>query len=130
YAVGKADVGLAADIKSGPVLYFKFGFGVELAVGLPVIGSVAVMYLVGVDMKLTTKDLTIGAFMYFRGRAEIFGGIVTVTIQIEAAGKIHKQLGGGPTDCITVCTFALDISIFLIIDISFTETWEETRQIA
>ena len=129
YATGKAEVGLSADIKSGPNLYFKFGFGVELAVGLPVIGSVAVLYMVGVDMRLTTKDLTIGAFMYFRGRAEIFAGIVTITIQIEAAGKINK-ITNGPTNCIAMCTFALDISIFLIIDINFTETFEETRQIA
>lgn len=130
YAVGKAEVGLAADIKSGPSLYFKFGFGVELCVGLPVIGDVSVMYLVGVDMKLTTEDLTVGAFLYFRGRAEIFCGIVTITIQIEAAGKIRKKLAGGPTDCIAMCTFAIDISIFLVINISFSETWEESRQIA
>lgn len=130
YATGRAEVGLAADLKSPPTLYFKFGFGVELCVGLPVIGSVAVMYMVGVDMSLNTEELVVGAFIYFRGRAEIFGGIVTVTIQIEAAGKIQKQLNGGPTSCIAMCTFALDISIFWVIDINFTETWEETRQIA
>lgn len=130
YATGRAEVGLAADLKSPPTLYFKFGFGVELCVGLPVIGSVAVMYMVGVDMSLNTEELIVGAFIYFRGRAEIFGGIVTITIQIEAAGKIQKQLNGGPTSCIAMCTFALDISIFWVIDISFSETWEETRQIA
>lgn len=130
YAVGRAEVGLAADLKNPPTLYFKFGFGVELCVGLPVIGSVSVMYMVGVDMSLNTEALVVGAFIYFRGRAEIFGGIVTVTIQIEAAGKIDKQLGGGPTSCIAMCTFALDISIFWVIDINFSETWEETRQIA
>ncbi|WP_316829606.1 hypothetical protein [Pedobacter aquatilis] len=130
YATGRAEVGLAADLKNPPTLYFKFGFGVELCVGLPVIGSVAVMYMVGVDMSLNTEELIVGAFIYFRGRAEIFGGIVTITIQIEAAGKIQKQLNGGPTSCIAMCTFALDISIFWVIDISFSETWEETRQIA
>ncbi len=129
YATGRAQVGLAADLKTGPNLYFKFGFGIELCVGLPVIGDVSVMYLVGVDMKLNTQALTVGAFIYFRGRAEIFAGIVTITIQIEAAGKIEKQFSG-PTSCIAMCTFALDISIFLVIDINFTETWEETRQIA
>jgi hypothetical protein len=130
YAVGRAEVGLAADLKNPPTLYFKFGFGIELCVGLPVIGSVSVMYMVGVDMSLNTEVLVVGAFIYFRGRAEIFGGIVTVTIQIEAAGKIEKPLGGGPTSCIATCTFALDISIFWVIDINFSETWEETRQIA
>ncbi|MDQ3022602.1 MAG: hypothetical protein M3R36_18865 [Bacteroidota bacterium] len=130
YATGRAQVSLSADIKNNAKLYFKFGFGIELCVGLPVIGSVSVMYLVGVDMELTEKALTVGAFIYFRGRAEILGGIVTITIQIEAAGKIRKELNGGPTNCFAVCTFALDISIFLIINISFTETWGETRQIA
>lgn len=130
YATGRAEVGLAADLKNPPTLYFKFGFGIELCVGLPVIGSVSVLYMVGVDMSLNTEVLIVGAFIYFRGRAEIFGGIVTVTIQIEAAGKIEKQLGGGPTSCIAMCTFALDISIFWVIDINFSETWQETRQIA
>lgn len=129
YATGRAEVGLAADLKSSPTLYFKFGFGIELCVGLPVIGSVSVLYMVGVDMSLNTEELIVGAFIYFRGRAEIFGGIVTITIAIEAAGKIQKQIGG-PTSCIAMCTFALDISIFWVIDINFTETWEETRQIA
>ncbi|WP_316797136.1 hypothetical protein [Pedobacter agri] len=130
YAIGRAEVGLIADEKSPPTLYFKFGFGVELCVGLPVIGSVSVLYMVGVDMPLNVNDLTVGAFIYFRGRVEIFGGIVTVSINIEAAGKIYKQFDGGPTNCIAMCTFALDISIFWVIDINFTETWEESRQIA
>ena len=130
YAVGTAEVGLAADMNTPPSLYFKFGFGVQLAVGLPVIGSAAVTYMVGIDMKINSTELVVGAFIYFRGRVEIFGGIVTITISIEAAGKIQNKIGNGPTNCIAVCTFALDISIAFIIDISFTETWEETRQIS
>jgi hypothetical protein len=130
YATGRALVGLAADIKSGPNLYFKFGFGIELCVGLPVVGDVSVMYLVAVDMKLDKESLTIGAFLYFRGRAEILAGIVTITIQIEAAGKIERKFDGGACNCMAMCTFAVDISIFLVVNIHFSETWEETRQIA
>ncbi|GEM_PF-1309962 len=130
YATGRAEVGLSGDLNSPPTLYFKFGFGVELSVGLPVIGSVAVLYMVGVDMKINSEILVVGAFIYFRGRVEIFGGIVTITISIEAAGKIEKSFIGGPTNCIAMCTFALDISIAFIININFTKTWEETRQIS
>ncbi|MCC2591138.1 hypothetical protein [Chryseobacterium sp. MFBS3-17] len=131
YAVGRAEVGLAADLNTPPTLYFKFGFGVELAVGLPVIGSVAVMFMVGVDIKINNIDVIVGAFIYFRGRVEIFGGIVTITISIEAAGQIHKKTDPNqPTNCIARCTFALDISIAFVININFTETWEETRQIS
>ena len=130
YATGRAEVGLSADLNNPPTLYFKFGFGVELAVGLPVIGSVAVLYMVGVDMKINSEILVVGAFIYFRGRVEIFGGIVTITIAIEAAGKIEKSFIGGPTNCIAMCTFALDISIAFVININFTETWQEKRQIS
>lgn len=128
YAVGRAEVGIAADMDTPPTLYFKFGFGVELCVGLPVIGSVAVTYMVGIDMSINAEIVKIGAFLYFRGRAEIFGGLVTVTIHIEAAGLIEKT--GNKTNCIATCTFGLDICVAWVIDISFTETWEETRQIA
>ncbi len=123
YAMGRAEVGLSADLNNPPTLHFKFGFGVELSVGLPVIGSVAVTYMVGIDMSINSQELIVAAFIYFRGRAEICGGIVTVTIAIEAAGKIHK-IDNGPTNCVAMCTFALDISVMWVININFTETWE------
>ena len=129
YAIGRAEVGLAADLNNPPTLYFKFGFGVELAVGLPVIGSVAVTYMVGIDMKFNSGLVEVGAFLYFRGRAEILGGIVTITIAIEAKGSISK-VSNGPTNCVATCTFALDISIAFVVNLSFSETWKETRQIS
>lgn len=128
YAVGKAEVGLVADLNNPPALYFKFGFGVELSVGLPVIGSVSIMYMVGIDIKIN-NNVVVGAYLYFRGRAEIAGGLVTITIAIEAKGSI-KKIGNGPTNCIASCTFALDISVAFVINLSFTETWEEERQIS
>lgn len=128
YAVGKADIGLAADLNNPPSLYFKFGFGIELSVGLPVIGSVSVMYMVGIDIKIS-NDVMVGAFIYFRGRVEILGGIVTITIAIEAKGSIQK-IANGPTNCEASCTFALDISIAFVINLNFSETWKETRQIS
>lgn len=129
YAQGRAEVGLYADLNTPPTLHFKFGFGVELCVGLPVIGSVSVTYMVGIDMKINADLVDVGAFIYFRGRVEIFGGVVTVAISIEAAGKIVKEIAG-PTNCVAMCTFALDISIAFVININFTETWQETRQIS
>lgn len=130
YANGSAEVRLAADLVSGPSLRFKFGFGAELAVGFPVIGNASVTFMTGIDMELTMKDFTVGAFLYFRGRVEIFGGVATITISIEAKGQVQKKIGNGPTNCIATCTLAVDISIAWIINISFTETWSETRQIS
>lgn len=126
YAVGQATVRIGADTVTGPALYMKFGFGVEVVVALPVIGSVSVYFAVGVEMSLDSTQITVAGFLLFKGRAEIFGGIVTVTIMIEASGKVQDRTGG-ETLMIAQVIFSLDISVCFIIDISFTEKWEEER---
>jgi len=130
YANGAVDLRMSGDIKTGPALYMKFGFGAEVVVGLPVVGSVSVLYMVGVEINMTTTELTIAGLLLFRGRAEILGGIVTVTIMIEAKGAVKRLTGPDRTDLIAQVTFGLDISIFLVINISFSESWQESRQIA
>jgi hypothetical protein len=129
YAVGQATVRISGDSVAGPALYMKFGFGVEAVVALPVLGSVSVYFAVGVEMLLSSTEDRLGGFVLFRGRAEILGGIVTVTIQIEASGQVQKRIGQ-ETNMIAQVTFSLDISVCFIIDISFTEHWEETKQLA
>ncbi len=132
YANGSVDLRTSADIKTGPSLWMKFGFGAELVVGLPVVANVSVTFIVGVEISIATEDFSIMAFMLFRGRAEILGGIVTITIMIEAKGGV-RRLGSGSsakTEMVAQVTFAIDISIFLIINISFSESWQEDRQIA
>jgi hypothetical protein len=132
YAVGTCTLRISADTVRGPGLAMKIGFGVELVVGLPVIGNVSVYYAAGVDISIDTRVIVVGAFILFRGRAEIFGGLVTIQIQIEASGKIMRELAPAPgsTNCIAQVTFSLDISIFLVINISFTKSFQESRQIA
>jgi hypothetical protein len=129
YAVGQVVVRISADVKTGPALYLKFGFGVELMVGLPVVGNVSVTYMVGIEMTLTSVEIKITAFMLFKGEADLLGGLVDITITIEASGTIDKRIGGS-TDLTAQVTFAIDISIFLVINIDFSKSWSETRQIA
>jgi hypothetical protein len=130
YAVGSVDVKIAADTKVGPSLALKFGFGVQLVVSLPVVGSVSVTYMVGVEMYADKTKVIVAALMLFRGHASLIGGLVCVTITIEAKGIIERDIASEETNCSAQVTFALDISIFLVIDISFSKTWGETRQIA
>ena len=73
--------------------------------------------------------MTVAAFLLFRGRAELIGGLVTVQIQIEAKG-IVKARAGESTEMAAQVTFGLDISIFLVINLHFSKSWEESRQIA
>lgn len=130
YAVGSVDVRLAADTAVGPSLALKFGFGVQIVVSLPVVGNASVTYMIGVEMYADKTKVIVAALMLFRGQASLLGGLVCVTITIEAKGMIERELGSDETNCSAQVTFAIDISIFLVIDISFSKTWGEDRQIA
>ncbi len=131
YAVGSVDLRVSGDTKTGPGLAMKFGFGCELIVGLPVVGNVSLLYMVGVEVSMDLTQITVSAFLLFRGRAELLGGIVTITIQIEAKGS-YQRIAGPPavTNMKAQVTFAIDISIFLIINLHFSQSWQEQRQIA
>ena len=129
YAVGQADLRLAADLKTGPSLHMKFGFGAQIAVGLPVVGTVSVLYAVGIQIDLDKTGVVVAAFLLYQGRAELLAGLVTVQIQIEAKG-IVKDRTGDATEMAAQITFGLDVSIFLVINLHFSKSWEETRQIA
>jgi len=128
YAVGSVNVKIACDTQSGPSLLLKFGFGAQIVVGLPVVGNVSVLYMMGVEIYAGTDKITLAGFLLFRGQANLIGGLVSVTITIEAKGVVERTANA--TNCIASVTFALDISIFLVIDIDFSRTWSESRQIA
>ena len=128
YAVGQVNLRIAADTKTGPSLAMKFGFGAQIVVGLPIVGNVSVLYVIGVEIYMDSAKLNVSAFLLFQGHAELLGGIVAVTITIEAKGTISRA--SDRTDLAAQVTFALDISIFLVIDISFSTSWQEQRQIA
>ena len=130
YAVGQVELGIAADTKAGISLHMKFGFGVELVVGLPVVANVSVLYMVEVDVGISSTTLDVGAMMLFRGSAEILGGLVSICIQIEAGGSIHRDLVKGETDCIAQVTFSIDVTLLWVIDIHESDSWQESRQIA
>jgi hypothetical protein len=129
YAVGQVNLGIAADSKAGIILRMKFGFGVEIVIGLPVVGNASVLYMMSIEVGIATNSVTVGAFMLFRGQAEICGGLVGVCIQIEAGGSITTHPDKS-TDCVAQVTFSIDICILWVIDISFSETWSESRQIS
>lgn len=128
YAIGAVELKIACDTKVGPNLTMKFGFGASISVGLPVIGNVSVTFMVGCEIYASAELISVTAFMMFKGQARLVGGLVSVTIYIEASGTVTRS--GDKTDCTATVTFGLDISIAFIINISFEETWQEGRQIA
>ena len=99
-----------------------------MARGLPVVGNVSVMYVVGVEIYTDATSVVVSAFLLFQGHAELLAGLVSVTITIEAKGTVART--NDRTDLAAQVTFGLDISIFLVINISFSTSWSESRQIA
>ena len=130
YAVGTVDLKIAADTAKGPSMDMKFGFGAQIVVGLPVVGNVSILYMVGVEIYYDSTTLTLTASLLFQGHADLLGGLVEITITIEAQGSISRNSNANSTTCEAQVTFAIDISIFLVIDIDFSKTWSEQRQIA
>ncbi len=132
YAIGQVNLDIAADTQIGPSLRMKFGFGAQVVIGLPVAGNVSVLFVVGVEIFAASGVMELTAFMLFEGHAEILGGLVSITIRIEAKGTVSKKAigSGSRTDLACQVTFGLDISIFLVINISFETSWSEQRQIA
>jgi hypothetical protein len=132
YATGQVNLDIATDTSIGPSLRMKFGFGAQIVVGLPVVGNVSVLYMVGIEIFAAEGIIEVSAFLLFEGHAELLGGIVGVTITIEATGTVSKKelSGGSRTDLTCQVTFALDVSVAFVIDISFSESWQEQRQIA
>lgn len=129
YAVGQANLDFGCDTKAGPFIRMKFGFGAQIVVGLPVLANVSVLYMVGVEIYLDKNTLEVSAFLLFSGHAEILSGLVSVTITIEAKGTVVRD-NDHSTSLAAQVTFALDITVFWIIDISISESWGERRQIA
>ncbi len=128
YAVGTVDLKIAADTGVGPSMDMKFGFGAQIVIGLPVVGNVSILYMIGVEIYYDSKTLTLTASLLYQGHADLLGGLVEITITIEAQGGISRS--NGQTTCEAQVTFAIDISIFLVIDIDFSKSWSEQRQIA
>ena len=129
YAIGQANLDFGADTKAGPFLRMKFGFGAQIVVGLPVIANVSVLYVVGVEIYLDAQTLEVSAFLLFSGRADVLSGLVTVTITIEAKGTVVRD-NAKSTSLAAQVTFALEITVFWVIDITISESWQERRQIA
>jgi hypothetical protein len=128
YAIGQVNLDIGVDTKVGPSLKMKFGFGAQIVVGLPVVGNVSVLFVTSVEIYTDSTSLIVTAGLLFQGHAELLAGLVSVTITIEAKGTIARI--GDRTDMAAQVTFGLDISIFLIINISFSTSWSEERQIA
>jgi len=130
YAVGQVTLGAYVDVKSGELAFrVKMGFGVEIILSIPVIGTVTVQYMMGMDFVLSSNaNFSIGAFLQIKGRIELLAGLVTAELMIEASGYVTDN--GDRTDCVATLTFSIHISICFICNISIGHSWQENIRIS
>ncbi len=98
YATGSVDLRTSADIKTGPSLNMKFGFGAEIVVGLPVVGNVSLLYMVGCrDRPGQRRRSRSPASCCSAATPSCSAGSSTITIMIEAKGSVKRlTAGAGP----------------------------------
>ena len=131
YAIGEAGIRLDADTSPSVGVTLHFGFGAQIGVGLPVVATVSVTFMIGVEVAVNSNGkMAITAFMIYKGVAELLAGLVSICIMIEAHGTVIKDGPDTPANCEVEVSFAIDVSIFLVINIHFSESWSESRQIA
>ena len=131
YAIGEAGIRLEANTSPMVGVTLHFGFGAQIGVGLPVVATVSVTFMIGVEVAVNSNGkIAITAFMIYKGQAELLAGLVCICIMIEAHGTVVKDGPDEPANCEVEVSFAIDVSIFLVINIHFSESWSESRQIA
>ena len=135
YAVGQVTLDIAADSRVGPTLRMKFGFGAQIVIGLPVVGNVSILYMVGVEIYTDSTQLNVSAFLLISGtrRVDRRPRLDHDHDRSERHRQTAERRGAPrrwPTDLEVQVTFAIDISIFLVIDIDFSEVLERTTPIA
>ncbi|GEM_PF-2643356 len=134
YSHGTCLARVSADSVNGPTVSLQMGFGAEIMIGLPVVGNVSVTYSAGVYVEISDTKIVGGAFICYKGRLELFAGLLTTQIMLEAGGKFRSSYNSNErkkdTYIVAQVVFALDISIFMVADINFTERFQDERQIA
>ena len=130
YAVGTVDLRTRRTSRPARSLHMKFGFGAEI-VGRPAGGRHRVGALHGRrEIDVETGAVTVAAFLLFRGRAELIGGHRHGADPDRGQGHRESSRRRAAQRWPRRSRSALDISIFLVINLHFSKSWEESRQIA
>jgi len=132
YAFGLIELELGLDSVDGKFIEFKFAVGAQLATSWPVVGDVSVQLGIGMDFEWKDTGHGMYGLILFKGEAELLGGVIDITISIEAKGGQETDTSITPHESFCVCEveFAMEISLCFFINFEFDVTWQEKRQIS
>ena len=132
YFVGIVEFEFGLDSAKGKSFGFKVAIGLELATKWPIVGEVAIMMAMGIEMEWSDSGSGMFVIMIFKGEAELLGGMIVIGISIEAKGGNEKEIEDGVEKTFAVCEveFAAEISIAFFLNFEFDVTWQEKKQIS
>lgn len=130
YGIGIIGFELGFDEKEGTKTTFKFAVGVEIRMEIAEVIEAAALFALGVEHDFSNGD-NVG-LMIFKADAEILGGIIAVSFQIEAKGGQHSELVDAISETFMIAEveLALDISICFVIHFEIDTTWQEMKRIS
>ena len=111
---------------------YKVAMGLELVTKWPIVGEVALQSGIGVEYENSTEGHAFFVLGFFKGEAELLGGIVVIAIGVEAKGGQQTEIEDGVQQCfaVMVVEFAAEVSLAFVINIEFSVTWEEKKQLS
>ena len=133
YFFGMIELEFGVDSKEGNSFEFKAAVGLELATKWPVVGQVAVLMAIGLDMEFKSSGHGLFVLMVFKGEAELLGGLIVVGIHIEAKGGHETETDAAGTEkTFGVCEveFAAEVTLAFVIHFECDVTWQEKKQLS
>ena len=87
---------------------------------------------IGIEYENSSKGHAFFVFMFFKGEAELLGGLIAIAISVEAKGGQQTELEDGVEKTYAMCVveFAVEVSLAFVINIEFSVTWEEQKQLS
>jgi hypothetical protein len=132
YLVGILEFEFGIDSKEGKSFGFKVAVGLELSTTWPIVGEVAVMMALGLEMVWKDSGSEVFGLIIFKGEAELLEGLIVIGIGIEAKGGQEKETHGAVEETFCVCEveFAAEVTLAFVIHFEFDVTWQEKKQLS
>lgn len=132
YFVGLVEFEFGIDLQEGKSFGFKVAVGLELSTEWPIVGEVAIMMAIGLEMEWKDSGSGVFVILIFKGEAELLGGLIVIGIGIEAKGGQETENDAGVEKTFGICEveFSAEVTLAFVIHFEFDVTWQEKKQLS
>jgi hypothetical protein len=138
YAVGHFKVEISWNGRRGRTLELQLAVGIGAIISVPVLGKISAYIAVGIQITSGQTEVGTEALLVFTAKVELFE-VIQITIDVEAKGGTQSEAPAGDpaaprnqweTSSICELSLAVEVHLFLILDVSFEVTWQDKRRIS